>query len=247
MKRGLFILLLAAFGLQSHAKSTMYNEFSIPLASYASYLGEALDVDVSLPAGFTDLQRMCQYEPVTASGETGFTTLVGAMLQSDDGNCLVMMPDMQWRANDLWQGDPGFASELMKCQVYLTLKDEVYYVYLDQNPPLDLSKIVVSANAKKFNADTVLVSTLPTNDSIMGHRYTHRTHMVMSKVGHPVVEVSILLTDQGEKNKKKYLDKVFAAIKFGKRKGWQYDNERHHTLRMKYIGKYHEYISKFIR
>ncbi len=243
----ILIAFFAMFALQSSASVMVYDEVDMPFANYAGYLKESFDINVTLPHGFTDKGRMCEYHPVTASGETGINTLVGAMLQSADSNCAVLMSDMWWRGQDLWQGDTGYASEFMKCQVYWALKDEFYYVYLDQNPPIDLSKYVTKVKAAQFNADTAFVSTLPTTDSVMGQRYTHRTHLVMSKAGRPIVEVNILFTDKGEKDKKKYLKSVFEAIKFGNNSNWQFNNDRDWALRKQYIGKYHDYISQFIR
>ena len=219
----------------------------VPFASYAKYSNGAFGVDLQMPNGFTDGKHMGKYQPVLPNGDTGIVWTIGAILQSGDGQCAVLMPDMFWRGHDLVEENVGDVSDFTQCETYWAVKGGVWYEYLQNHKAIDMTKYERSIDASPFRADTAVLVTLPANDTIMGQHYTHRNFLVLKKADRPVVLVNVFFTDKGAKVSDKYLKNVFAAVKYSDEANWQFNQDIAIKLRDKCLKEYFDYYGQFLR
>ena len=224
--------------VQSKAEVEVHDKADIPFASYEKYSNEAFGLDLQMPKGFVDGRRMCSYRPASSGGGTGITWAVGAMLQSSDKQCAVLMPDMMWRGHDLAADAVGDVNDFVQCEVYWSVKGALWHEYLVNHPAISMAKYEKRLAASKFNADTAVLVTLPANDTIMGQRYVTRNLLILKKADRPVVLVDLFFTDKGAKNKDKYFAEVWEAVKYAKNPGWHYDASLASKLRQEHLKNY---------
>ena len=231
------------------AKSAVFVDdvVEVPFASYAKYTNGAFGVDLQMPNSFTDGKHMGKYQPVLPNGDIGIVWTIGAILQSGDGQCAVLMPDMFWRGHDLVEENVGDVSDFTQCETYWAVKGGVWYEYLQNHKAIDMTKYERSIDASPFRADTAVLVTLPANDTIMGQHYTHRNFLVLKKANRPVVLVNVFFTDKGAKVSDKYLKNVFAAVKYSDEANWQFNQDVAKKLRNECLKDYLDYYGKFLR
>lgn len=238
------LLLMAANG---SAAVILDDAVEVPFVSYEKYVNGSFGVDFKMPKGFVDGRYMGLYKPALSNGGTGIAWAFGAMLQSADRECAVLMPTFGSRVWDMLEESVGDVADFTQCETYWAVKGAVWYEYLsDQHDAIDMTRYVKRINARRFNADTAVVVTLPANDSVMGQYYTHRNFLVLKKAGRPVVTVNVLLTDSGVKRSGKYIETVWRAVKYSGKAGWHYDPKVADRLRNENLKEYDDYYGQFL-
>lgn len=236
----ILIAFFAMFALQSSASVMVYDEVDMPFANYAGYLKESFDINVTMPREFTDLHESGFYTP-RAKHESGYhpAKMVGAMLQSADKNCILLLPNLklrqQWGMKNATKDNCG--GDFMG-DVYFSVRGAWTHEYFFSNPPLiDISRYSKSVPAQRFNAERANIVWLPANDSIGGQHFCAKDLLFFGKPGRPVYDIIVLFTAEGAKNKQKYLEPIYESLKFGNNGDWTFNKQANEAAIGKYIVK----------
>lgn len=211
------------------------NVFPVQLASksYAAYAKEAFDVSLSTPKGFCDMAKTGAYTPFSQNGNTSPSCIMGAFALSGDKECLMMVGDLRFPLTKAENPDTPL-NETAANFLNWTKSDAGYNICKRQH--VDLSGCATFLQASKFNADTAITVTMPTNgETFDGMTYTTCTQLLIKKEGRPTIEISILLTDKGAKNAQEYLDQIFNSVKYGSVAHWRYDKDTDKAASKKHL------------
>lgn len=245
MKKILFISILLCLATAGKAGEiptitpSTHEKFTT-FANYSAYCHEVFDIDVAMPAGFTDAGESGFYCP-RAKHPTSYhpADMFGAMLRSADGNCVLLLPDLKlrhdWGMKNATMSNCG--GDFMG-DVYFALRGAWTHEYFFSNPPLiDISRYSESVPAGRFNAERANIVWLPANDSIDGKHFCAKNELFFGKPDRPVYEVIVLFTAEGAKDKNKYLEPIYAALKFGSNDKWTFNKETNDAAIEKYMTK----------
>lgn len=233
MKRENILLALAALisALPSFAEITTL-PVKQPLKSYAAYCADAFDMNLSLPKGFADEGKFAFFNPNSPDKSTAVAQVSGAMARSTDGNCLVLFSYIPM------QNEVTCAN----ADICWTTKGNLCN---DGSQPDDTACIPVLLPAAKFNADTATAISFPANDEVYGDKhYTARTRIILHKKGRRAFTVNVLFTDDGLKDKQRYLNAIFDSVKFGNKPGWTFNRETEQAAHKKHLVQFNAYAKK---
>ena len=222
--------------LPCSAKVTML-PFRQPLKSYAAYCNEAFDMSLSMPKGFSDVSKFGIYSPNSPKGKTLRAHISGAIAKSNDGNCVVFYSYLPL------QYEVGTASQRASDEAYWAEKGTAYW----SNEPstLAVADYVTQLPATKFNADTAIAVSLDANAELFeGKRYTNNTYIILKKSGRRFFTISALFTDDGLKDKQRYLNAIFDSVKFGNKPGWTFNRETEQAAHAKHLVQFNAYAKK---
>ncbi len=201
---------------------------------------EVFDIDVAMPREFTDLHESGFYTP-RAKHESGYhpAKMVGAILQSADKNCILLLPNLklrqQWGMKNATKDNCG--GDFMG-DVYFAVRGAWTHEYFFSNPPLiDISRYSKSVPAQRFNAEKANIVWLPANDSIGGQHFCAKNLLFFGKPGRPVYDIIVLFTAEGAKNKQKHLEPIYESLKFGNNGDWTFNKQANEAAIGKYIVK----------
>ena len=159
------------------------------------------------------MEKMGAYSPFSKNGNVAPTCVMGAFAKSNDGQCVVMFADLRFPLSKA-ENPNGTLSE--KAANFLAWATSASGYNISRQPTVNLNDCATFLPANKFNADSAITVSMPTNgETLDGTNYTTCTQLLLKKTGRPIIEVSILFTDKGAANKQQYLDSIFKAVKFG--------------------------------
>ncbi|WP_129585763.1 hypothetical protein [Bacteroides bouchesdurhonensis] len=209
------------------AQYSIENSFS----DYSKYISEVMDISWKRSKTFVWERSTV----ILSQGKRGrgMGAVYSGMMQSKDGNCLILYPNMNFMLVDnkevpwKWTGDPVLPRNQMLDDLHCALKpgmdsDTISIVW---------EKYVTTYIGKDtpFNADTVFVSQIPLENLYQG-KYMYCTGIYACKRGRPSMIFKCFFTEEGKMNEEKYLSKFYKTVKYRRNDNWSYDNEKAQML-----------------
>lgn len=196
---------------------------------YATYVSEALDISWKRPRNFHVMQQGDKdwWTPADRKkiGDLGF--IYEIMLQSKDGNCVILYPRMELLLISFNAKDSVFARRTLVAEMNVALKQKDIKTG-GQHDISNFNEYVIVFHdkeaKKRFNADTVYIANIPLQTPFHGN-YTYCTGIYVVKKGRPCILLKCFFTEEGKRKENKYLQKLFRSIKY-KNEDWKYDEEK---------------------
>lgn len=231
-KRYIFYTFLCAFTVSQICAQNEKKTFS----AYSHYVSKAFSVTWKKPHDFTDLkQSAIPWGPGIGKGGGRTGMLYASILQSKDGDCLVLYPDMDMMLASLETRNGNFAYQMLinELTAALNLSDRKEHL---QNTDFNFDKYVMvlhdEETKKVFNADTVYIAQIPLL-SPYRNKYLYCTGLYIVKTGRPSMILKCFFTEQGELKKEKFLRELCKRVKY-KNEKWIYDSEKCTLEKYKY-------------
>lgn len=238
---GLSALRVAAADEVSRIPDFCFDSCESRFAEATAYFNEALDIKILLPAGFVDKNKRGAYIPnPKRSGGPGL--VFNAIAGSDGGDCLLLV-------HDEGSSVENFKRMSLECDGKGVMDDGYWNVdaivesdckggNLSQ---ADVKKCVKQVDASRLNADRAYVVNLPVNgDTLDGKRYVGKTMLLFEKSGRVPMDVMLLFTAEGLKNRQKYEAALLESVGYGNRKDWKFDKKLNRILEVKHFAPYIE-------
>lgn len=221
-----FILFLSGcFVTISAIAQNRDNIFSL----YAEYISKTLDITWKKPKGFVDLKTSTIW---TQGDRKELGSSCKVMLQSKNGDFLIMYPDMSLllfnpkaKTWEQMNGDP----DLLKRQILIDMNDALDK-RLDKKKELnclsDFSEYIdiLSDKESPFNADTVFIVRVPLRKPYKD-KYSYCTSIYACKRERPPMIFRCFFTPKGKLDETKFLSKFFKTIKY-RNDNWSLDREK---------------------
>lgn len=210
-------------------------------AEAMAYFNEALDIKILLPDGFVDKNKRGVYIPnPKRSGGPGF--VFNAIAGSAGGDCLLLVHDEGSSVENFVRMSHEGDGKSVIADGYWNV-DAIVESYCKGGnlSQADVKKCVKQVDASRLNADRAYVVNLPVNgDTLDGRRYVGKTMLLFEKAGRVPMDVTLLFTTEGLKNRQKYEAALLESVGYGNRNDWKYDKKLNRILEIKHFAPYIE-------
>lgn len=224
-----FLAIASAFLFFSFVLSRPLSAQMLPgnFSVYSHYVDKVMGIQWKKPQGFVDLkQRSINWSPEVRKGKGNIGIAYEAALQSKDGDCLILYPDMDIMLYAVQGKDEGMIRRMLvgEMNAALNLQSKANNREL---AAFDFDKYVKTLCGdelrKCFRADTVYMADIPLVEVFRG-KYGYCVGIYVIKAGRPPMMLKCFFTEEGKRNKEKYLGKLCRSVKY-KKDNWAYDDE----------------------
>lgn len=197
-------------------------------ADYSHYVDKAMGISWKMPRGFVDLkQGNIPWGPGVRKSGGNIGIGYEAVLQSKDGNCLILYPNMDLMLFTVQAKENDMIRKMLvgEMNAALNLQDKSGN---EKSAAFEFGKYVKTLHGdeawKYFRADTIFIADIPLQGAFR-EKYVSCIGLYVVKTGCPPMMLKCFFTEAGEKQEEKYLKSLYRSVKY-KNDDWVYDDAK---------------------
>lgn len=172
---------------------------------YRFECSELYGIDLIKPKGFKVIAGTTLFR---VNDEKNIGSSYRMTLESKDKDCLILIPDFY-----PYEDHNAMAKNMAYGEVEAALNFNTSNEVIDLNPAKYIETIAGENKENYFNADTVFIYKIPLPQPYK-NIYKECIGINVIKAGHPSAIIKLLLTGEGKKKEKEFLEILFSSIRY---------------------------------
>lgn len=197
---------------------------------YSRYVDKAMGIHWKMPRGFIDLkQGNIPWGPDTRDSGGKLGIGYEAALQSKDGDCLILYPNMDIMLFAVQEKNDRLAQTMLESEMNAAYglsatSGNIIEGASEADRQKNVATLYDTEVCELLRADTIFVADIPLQKPFR-EKYLHCTGLYVVKAGCPPMMLKCFFTEARKAKENAYLSWLYRSMKYQK-STWTYDDEK---------------------